>query len=115
VSGYDDPAAWVRRVAWNLATSRWRRLRRARAFARAQREEYVEGPEPDRVALVAALSKLPPQQRRAVVLYHLADLPLAEIATHGGVPEGTVRVWLHRGGAALGAHLTESPTEQRHA
>lgn len=31
VSGYDDPAAWVRRVAWNLATSRWRRLRVMRA------------------------------------------------------------------------------------
>ena len=23
---YDDPAAWIRKVAWNLATSRWRRI-----------------------------------------------------------------------------------------
>src|SRR5262245_2569754 len=29
---YEDPAAWVRRVAWNLATSRWRRLRTAASF-----------------------------------------------------------------------------------
>src|SRR5262245_44097437 len=27
VAEYDDPVAWVRRVAWNLATSRWRRQR----------------------------------------------------------------------------------------
>src|SRR5215475_4634817 len=25
VSKYDDPLAWVHRVAWNLAISRWRR------------------------------------------------------------------------------------------
>ncbi len=55
VSGYDDPAAWVRRVAWNLATSRWRRLRVMRAFHRRQRgEPVVAGPEPDHVALVEA-------------------------------------------------------------
>src|SRR5256885_14407346 len=38
---YDDPVAWVRRVAWNLATSRWRRVRTAVAFTRRQREESV--------------------------------------------------------------------------
>jgi RNA polymerase sigma-70 factor (ECF subfamily) len=55
VSRYDDPVAWVRRVAWNLATSRWRRLRTAQLFLRRQREEHVSawspgsataGPEP---------------------------------------------------------------------
>jgi RNA polymerase sigma-70 factor (ECF subfamily) len=30
VGQYDDPVAWVRRVAWNLAMSRFRRLRLAR-------------------------------------------------------------------------------------
>ena len=30
VSTYDEPAAWVRRVAWNLATSRCRRRRNRR-------------------------------------------------------------------------------------
>src|SRR5262245_36962137 len=29
---YDDPVAWVRMVAWNLAISRWRRQRTAWAF-----------------------------------------------------------------------------------
>ncbi len=31
IKKYEDPATWVRRVAWNLATSRWRRQRTPRA------------------------------------------------------------------------------------
>lgn len=31
VAAYDDPAAWVRRVGFNLANSRWRRLKTAAA------------------------------------------------------------------------------------
>lgn len=106
VSRYDDPVAWVRRVAWNLATSRWRRLRTAQAWLHRQREEYVPGPGPDRVALTAALAELPPHQRRAVVLHYLADLSVAQIAAQEDVPEGTVKSWLYRGRAALAAKLT---------
>ncbi len=106
VSRYDDPVAWVRRVAWNLATSRWRRLRTAQAWLHRQREEYVPGPGPDRVALTAALSELPAHQRRAVVLHYLADLSVAQIAAQEDVPEGTVKSWLYRGRAALAAKLT---------
>lgn len=115
ISRYDDPAGWVRRVAWNLARSRWRRLRTAQVFARGAREEHVEGPNPDRVALVAALAKLPEQHRRAVVLYHLADLPVADIAAQEGVAPATVRVWLHRGRVALTAHLSDDRTGVRRA
>ena len=98
MSRYDDPVAWVRRVAWNLALSRWRRKRTARTFLRRPRpgEPHVDGPEPERVALIAALAGLPDNQRRAIVLRYLADLPVAEIADREGVPEGTVRSWLHR-------------------
>jgi RNA polymerase sigma-70 factor (ECF subfamily) len=111
VSEYDDPVAWVRRVAWNLAVSRWRRARTALNFVRRQRpgEPQLEGPSPERVALVAALATLPATQRRAVVLHYLADLPVAEIADREGVAEGTVKSWLHRGRAALAEQL--KPTE----
>lgn len=102
---YDDPVAWVRRVAWNLATSRWRRVRTAVAFARRHREESVPEPSPDRVVLVAALAKLPERQRQAVVLHYLADLPLSTIAAELGVAEGTVKSWLHRARTALAAQL----------
>ena len=50
VSRYEDPVGWVRRVAWNLALSRWRRTRTALSFLRRQprTETLVEGPGPDR-------------------------------------------------------------------
>jgi RNA polymerase sigma-70 factor, ECF subfamily len=119
ISSFDDPVAWVRRVAWNLANSRWRRLRAGRDFARRQREVVVAGPDPNRVALTVALAKLPANQRRAVVLHHLADLSTRQIAEQEGVAEGTVRVWLHRGRTALSALLDDSEmntgTEHRHA
>ncbi|MEU4338876.1 sigma-70 family RNA polymerase sigma factor [Micromonospora lupini] len=111
VSRYDDPLAWTRRVAWNLAHNRWRRLRTARAWLLRQRETHVAGPSPDRVALEAALAALPAKQRRAVILHYLADLPINEIAAQEQVAEGTVKSWLHRGRVALAASLRETPEE----
>lgn len=105
ISLYDDPVAWVRRVAWNLAVTNARRSRVAAAFRRRHREVDVEAPSPDRVALLQALQALPGQQRRAVVLHYLADQPLADIAESMQVPVGTVKSWLHRARAALVAQL----------
>jgi len=116
ISAYDDPVAWVRRVAWNLATSHWRRVRIALRHSSAQRPEIAEGPGPDRVALIRALSRLPARQRRAIVLHHLAGLSVAEVARDCEVAEGTVRSWLHRGRTAMAEHLStsESPKVVNH-
>jgi RNA polymerase sigma-70 factor (ECF subfamily) len=100
--------AWVRTVAWNMATSRWRRSRVALRHLVTQREQQVQAPNPDRVALTRALATLPANHRRAIVLYHLAGLSVGEVAAHEGVAEGTVRSWLHRARAALAAQLTDS-------
>ena len=114
MSRFDDPVAWIRRVAWNLAISRWRRRRTARSFLRRQRpvEPQVDGPEPERVALIAALATLPDNQRRAIVLRYLADLSVPEIADREGVPEGTVKSWLHRARQTLAGRLdlADSPS-----
>jgi RNA polymerase sigma-70 factor (ECF subfamily) len=106
VCRYDDPAAWVRRVAWRLAISRWRRIRTALAH-RGALAEPLAGPDIDgvHVDLVRALATLPPEQRRAVVLFYLADLSVGEIAEDAGVAEGTVKSWLHRGRLALRSKL----------
>ncbi|MFC4107467.1 sigma-70 family RNA polymerase sigma factor [Micromonospora zhanjiangensis] len=114
ISRYDDPAAWVRRVAWNLATNRFRRAKLFTAFARRHRESHVDGPSPDRVVLVAALAALPERQRRALVKYHLGDFSVAEIAAAEGVAENTVKSWLHRGRAALAVALGRPEAEGRH-
>ena len=107
LSTYDDPVAWVRRVAFNLAKSRWQRTRISLRYVLSQRERHVEEPRPDRVVAVAALAKLPGNQRRALVLFYLADLPIADIAEQEGVAVGTVKSWLSRGRAALAGLLND--------
>jgi RNA polymerase sigma-70 factor (ECF subfamily) len=107
LASYDDPVAWVRRVAMNLAKNRWRRARVALLHARRQRPAYVDGPGPDRVAALAALAALPDNHRRALVLHYLADMTVADVAAHEGVPVGTVKAWLHRGRHALASMLGE--------
>ncbi len=108
VRRYDDPVAWVRRVAWNLGTSRFRRQRTAISFLGRQREQHVPGPEPDRVVLTRALAKLPPTHRRVVVMHYLAQMPVAEIAAETGTAEGTVKSWLSRGREALATELADT-------
>jgi RNA polymerase sigma-70 factor, ECF subfamily len=107
LSTYDNPADWVRRVAWNLAISGWHKRRTATAFLRRQREEHVEGPNPDRVALMRALAVLPKNQRRVFVLFYIAHRSVLEIAEQEDVPEGTVKSWLHRARATVAEQLTD--------
>lgn len=110
LTDYDDPLAWVRRVTANLAVSRWRRLTVARRRLRRERPGEVPAVGPEHVTLVAALRTLPERQRHAVVLHHLADLPVAEVARELGVATGTVKSWLHRARATLAAQLADTPT-----
>ncbi|MBM6402893.1 SigE family RNA polymerase sigma factor [Phycicoccus sp. CSK15P-2] len=101
--------AWIRTTAYRLAVSRWRRMVRGRRDPdRALGLATHEGP-PDetRVAVVTALRALPEAQRRAIVLHHLADLPVAEVAAETGVPVGTVKARLARGRTALATLLHE--------
>ncbi|GIH05406.1 hypothetical protein Rhe02_34730 [Rhizocola hellebori] len=105
ISQYEDPVAWVRKVAWNIATSRWRRVRTAVEYAARQREQHTPGPDPSRLDLMAALAELPARQRQAVVLHYLNDLPISDIAAITGAAEGTVKSWLHRARNTLDSRL----------
>ncbi|MFG3341942.1 RNA polymerase sigma factor [Glycomyces sp. NPDC048151] len=105
ISAYDNPATWVRRVAWNLATSRLRRAAVLRRFLRRQRPAAFEGPGPERLDLERALSQLNERHRKAVILRYMAGMTTAEIAEQEGVAETTVRSWLTRGKAALAERL----------
>lgn len=118
ISRYEDPEAWVRTVAMNLARSRWRRARRGMQLlhkAAVTAGPSVPSPSPDRVALVAALRTLPAAQREAIVLHHLADLPVEDIARQLGVPSGTVKARLSRGRAALAVALGDGADDPREA
>ncbi len=50
-----------------------------------------------RSAIDHALAKLSAEQREVIVLFHQLDWPIAVIAQHLGMPEGTVKSHLHRG------------------
>ena len=63
--------------------------------------ESVPGAIPDRVLLVAALQKLSRPTRETIVLHHLADMSVHEVAETLGVPVGTVKARLSRGRALL--------------
>jgi RNA polymerase sigma-70 factor (ECF subfamily) len=111
----DNPEAWLRRVALNIHHSRWRRL----ATSARLHHKVIDTVDPtpavdltdEHLTLLAALRELPETQREAIVLHHLADRPLAEIAATLGVPIGTVKARLSRGRAALASVLTEDEEE----
>jgi RNA polymerase sigma-70 factor (ECF subfamily) len=66
----------------------------------AERREVTEH-------LAALLAELPEAQRTAVVLRHVADLPLAEVAEVLGCPVGTAKSHVSRGLARLRALIDD--------
>jgi len=106
---YDVPEAWVRRVALNLAAERARRLRRqTRALLRLGPPPQVPAASAEALALLEALRTLPMRQRQAIVLHHLVDLPVEEVARLIGVRSGTVKSLLARGRRALANRLSDA-------
>jgi RNA polymerase sigma-70 factor (ECF subfamily) len=110
----NNPEAWLRTVAMNRVRVGWRHSAVVKKYQAA-----VPGPQgpvevgPEHVAIVAALSGLDPDQRKVVVLHHLADVGTADIAVELGIPEGTVKSRLARGRARLSELLGEGE-EDRH-
>ena len=109
VSDYEQPDAWVRRVAIRLAVRQVKR-----DVGRRGRERAVDPPlpsaEPD-VDLADAVALLAPMQRASVVLYYFDDLPVAEIARILVVSESTVKQHLHRARARLADLLQEEVSD----
>lgn len=118
-------STWAYRIAVNACLDELRR--------RGRRPEPTddgvlaarEGPGPvvdtavaDRLDIDAALRKLAPEFRAAVVLRDLCALDYAEIASVLDIPAGTVRSRIARGRAALAADLgnpsvpTDRPSER---
>lgn len=111
ISRYENPEAWVRQVAYRHAVSAWRKaVNRLSAHRRDLTDQHVEELSPDHVAIVAALRRLPADQRRVIVLHHIVGLSVAEIRHETGIPAGTVTTWLSRGRRAMAAYVTDSET-----
>ncbi len=98
-----DPVAWTYRAAFRIAIDETRR------DGRRGSSEGVALPAAttDLVDLMAALRSLSPNQRAAVVLRHLADLDVREVARRMNISSPTVRVHLHRARTRLRELLAE--------
>ena len=107
----DHPAAWVRKVAARAAV---RQAKQTRVREAAQEGEVSAWDHLPDVDLVRAVASLAPQQRAAVALYYLEDLPVEEVAHLLGVSTSTVKQHLHRARARLAALLSDAPEEVVH-
>jgi RNA polymerase sigma factor (sigma-70 family) len=119
VSRYDEPFAWVRSVAMRLLISRARRARVAHlGLARLGAQTPTSSLDASGLAVEQALSQLPVPQRVVVVLHHLLDLSVEQVAAELRIPEGTVKSRLSRARAALKPLLSLDETndeESSHA
>jgi RNA polymerase sigma-70 factor (ECF subfamily) len=118
VSKLDRPGAWVRRVTVNRATSQLRRRTVERAVLRRMGPQDPWSCETSGAALsltdetvLAAIHRLPPRQRAAVVLAYVEDLPVVEIAEILDCAVGTVKSHLFKARSALARTLTPVPEE----
>ena len=97
VASMDRPAAWLQRVAANLALS-WRRRRRV--HSRPHRQAPAGAPPADSIVdpqLMHSLGKLTPAQRAVVVLRYLCDQSVDDVAQALGKRPGTVRALTSQG------------------
>ena len=127
LAGFDTTrrlSSWLFRIAHNTAIDAMRRSRPQPAAASLDARHLVSGdapdepaaqPAPDPVerlelgqALEAALARLRPDQRAAIVLRYENGLSFDEIGTVLGVPEVTARSHVHRARKELARLLTAS-------
>ena len=114
VSRLDVPAAWVRRVCANTATSLVRRrVVEARALVRLRsRPVLVAELDETDGAFWAEVRRLPRRQAQCVALRYVYSCSVAEIAGILGCAEGTVKSQLWHARARLAERLGESIEER---
>jgi len=98
-----DPLRWVWRAAFRIARGELKDRGRRGVV---EREESYEMEDPA-VELMGALRRLSGRQRAAVVLFHLGDYPVKEVAAMLGTSSSAVRVHLTRGRRRLRSLLEE--------
>ncbi|NUR71799.1 MAG: SigE family RNA polymerase sigma factor [Hamadaea sp.] len=98
--------AYTRRTLLNAYLSNRRVSKRERVVA-----DVPDHPAPGQggtdTDVLAMLAQLPPRQRAVIVLRHLEDLPIAEVAELVGMSEGSVKSQSSRGLALLRSRLVK--------
>jgi DNA-directed RNA polymerase specialized sigma24 family protein len=90
-----DPEGWIRPRAWAAA-------QRRRAARPIHRERHLDS---DQSATLEALHRLPDAQRRTLILTHLSDLPLPDVAREVGQTLPRLQELFDAGTAAVATAL----------
>ena len=110
VVNYDRPGAWVRQVAIRRAINAVNRERRLSAALQRWRPvpDPVVATGPDMSPeVLAAMGRLAPKQRAALVLFYFEDRPVDEVAELLNCAPSTAGVHLHRARERMAQLLTE--------
>jgi len=104
-------STWLHRIVVNACLDRLRKRKRRAESAYVQEERDVPDPH-DRIAdqelawdVERALSRLPEEQRAALVLVDVEGWPVSQAAAILGIPAGTVKSRCARGRTKLAADL----------
>jgi len=107
-----DMLVWLLSIAHNAFLDQRRRDSRLSIVDPAQADAQMDAVRADpgadvglRLDLLAALGRLPPEQREPMLLVGVEQLSYAECAEALGIPIGTVMSRVSRGRAALREHL----------
>ena len=107
-----DPAAlrpWLLRIATNKALSA--RRRRTRVVQVRDTMDFggpdTTGPSASRLAVLAAVDRLPLEMRAAIVLHYFADLSVADVAAAMGKSQNTIKSQLRVGLARMRSTFEE--------
>lgn len=110
ISAYEQPEAWVRRVAVNLALNVRRRLgRQAKHLMRLSQPETTSDSFTGWIGMRDVLRSLPRHYRAVLVLHYVVGLSLDEVADELSIPVNTARSRLRRGRTALRTLLEDQP------
>jgi RNA polymerase sigma-70 factor, ECF subfamily len=97
VGRFDNPGGWVRRVAINLALSRFRRMRaETKALLRARPVRSTTTMSIEATEFWSEVRHLPTRQAQVVALHYVEDRSVEDIAAILGITTGSVKTHLHR-------------------
>jgi RNA polymerase sigma-70 factor (ECF subfamily) len=117
VSHYDNPTAWVRRVAVNKATSfqrrrgaEWRAITRLGGAADSSTMPDISH---ETEEVWNEVRRLPRRQAQAIALFYVGQLSIEEIAEVMDCQRGAVKSHLHRARTKLNQSLAAWDQETR--
>jgi RNA polymerase sigma-70 factor (ECF subfamily) len=96
VSTYDQPGAWVRRVAIRMAMRLKTRYDRETTLDHAAHLSTQPEDSARNIDVRRAIGRLTKPQRVAIVLYYYRDFAVPQVAQALGCKEATARVHLHQ-------------------